>query len=84
VTGTDSRKELETAMTEYRKYLSSIINSDAYEKLDRILDPSTYLAVPASPEKRTSMVSGLHSLAVMKNGLLTAEQYALRQLIGNK
>lgn len=84
VTGTDSRKELETAMTEYRKFLSSTINSDAYEKLDGILYPSTYLGSSASPEKRTSMLSGLHSLAVMKNSLLMAEQHALRQLIRNK
>jgi hypothetical protein len=84
VTGTDSRKELETAMTEYRKYLSSIMKSDAFEKLDGILYPSTYLEISASPEKRTSMVSGLHSLAVMKNSLLMAEQIALSQLTENK
>ncbi len=82
--GTESLKEVETALTEYGNYLSSIISPEAWKGIGKILDPSTYPAASIPMDKRTLMMSGLHSLAVMKNGLLAAEQYALRQIAGSK
>lgn len=82
--GTELQKDLEAAMTEYGKYLSSVIPPDSFKEISQMIDPSTYLVVSAPGNKNISTMVGLHSLAVMKNSFLTAEQYVLRQLAGIK
>jgi hypothetical protein len=82
MTGAESRSALEGAITEYRSYLSTIISANTFKEVDKMLDPSTYLPLRGSENRRISMISGLHSLAVMKNCLLTVEQYALRKIAG--
>lgn len=84
VKGTESRDALDKAVMEYRSWLSATIPADTWTQVDRMIDLSMYLSVPASGDKRSSMLSGLHSLAVMKNSLLAVEQYALRKLAENK
>lgn len=83
VAGNESRDALEKAIQEYRSWLSAKIPADTWNEVDRMLDISMYLSVPAAGDKRSSMLSGLHSLAVLKNSLITIEQYALRELAEN-
>lgn len=82
MTGNESRSVLEKAIMDYRTYLSAIIPADTYKEVDKLLDPSVFLQPPGSETRGVSMMSGQHSLAVIKNSLLTAEQYALKKIAG--
>jgi hypothetical protein len=82
VPGADSRNTIETAATEYSKYLSSIIPPDKLVNIVKAINPSTYITVQGDGNLSISLMSGLHSLAVMKNSLLTVEHYALKELTG--
>ena len=82
VPGADSRNTIETAATEYSKYLSTVIPPDNLVNIEKTIDPSTYITVQGNGNLSISMMSGLHSLAVMKNSLLTVEHYALKVLAG--
>ncbi len=84
VAGTESRAALDKAVQEYRSWLSATIPADAWNDVDRMLDLSMYISVPVYGDRRRSMLSGLHSLAVMKNSLLAVEQHALREIAGNE
>jgi hypothetical protein len=82
--GTSSRSQLESAMTEYKTYLSGIIPEVALSRLDKVLDPSASLPVQGEEKSKISMMSGLHSLAVLKNALLAAENSALKNMLNTK
>ena len=84
VKGTESRDALDKAITEYRSWLSTAIPALTWNEVDRMLDLSMYLPAASGDEKPSSMLSGLHSLAVMKNSLLAAEHYALKGLAENE
>ena len=82
--GTTSRNGLEAAIADYRTYLSGIVSSDVFIVLEKILDPSLSLPVESTEIRKISMMSGLHSLALLKTSLLTAESCALKYLTENK
>jgi len=82
--GTISRSDLESAMADYRKYLSEIIPETEIHKFDVVMDPSTCLPAPVPDDRKTSLMSGLHSLLLLKNSLLTAEFQAMGYLIKKK
>jgi hypothetical protein len=82
--GTTSRNGLEAAIADYRTYLSGIVPSDVFIVLEKILDPSHSLPVESPENRKISMMSGLHSLALLKTNLLTAESCALKYLAENK
>ena len=84
VTGTESRDALDKAVQEYRSWLSSTLPADTWNEVDGMIDLSKYLTVPVYGDSRKSMLSGLHSLAVMKNSLLAVEQYVVRELAENE
>ena len=84
VPGTESRNRIETATIEYRTYLSAIIPPDYLINIEKLLDPSTHITIPGDGNISISMMSGLHSLALMKNSLLTVEQYLLKVIAGVK
>jgi hypothetical protein len=78
--GTASCMKLETAMADYRNFLDGIAPQTEIQKFSKILDPSTLLPLKVPEGRKISMMSGLHSLALLKNSLLTAESYALRSI----
>ena len=82
--GTTTRDGLEAAIADYRTYLSGIVPSDVFIVLEKILDPSLSLPVESTEIRKISMMSGLHSLALLKTSLLTAESWALKYLTENK
>jgi hypothetical protein len=76
--GTASRKELETAMADYGNFLSTVIPAAQFQNLNKMLDPSKCLPAKApEEEKDLSLMSGLHSLALLKNSLLAVETYSM-------
>jgi hypothetical protein len=75
--GTGARTELNTALKEYSDYLAGLTPGSDFGKYAMLLDPSAYLP-EFNPEKdRISLMTGQHMLELMKNGVLTAESYAL-------
>ena len=75
--GSGSRTELNTALKEYSDYLSGLTPGSDNGKYTKLLDPSAYLPDFNPETDRVSLMTGLHMLELMKNGILTAESYAL-------
>lgn len=71
---------LESALSDYRSYLSSLIPADSYINADRMLDVSGYLPLQSSENTILPVMPAMHSLAVLKNRLLTVELYSLGKL----
>jgi len=80
--GTEGRMELEKAMAEYRNYVTGLDSLHLNVNLSLVADPSSYL--PADPEEneRITMMTGLHSLALLKNAILAFETKALTEIAG--
>jgi hypothetical protein len=79
----NSRQELNEAVTGYLNYLSGLASPDDFLKYKRILDSSIYFTDPVPDTKRISLMSGLHSLELFKNSLLTLERSMLNTLASN-
>jgi len=71
--GTDSRTELNAALKEYSDYLSGLIPRENFNNYEDLLDPSYYLPDFDPETDKVSLMSGLHMLELLKNGILTAE-----------
>jgi hypothetical protein len=77
----DARKELNSSMAEYLGYLGGMTSAEDLSNFKKILDTETYLP-DGNPEKgNISLIAGLHSLQIMKNGLLTVESCVLNRII---
>jgi hypothetical protein len=72
-----SRTELNTALKEYSDYLSGLTPGSDFNNYAKLLDPSAYLPEFNPETDRVSLMTGLHMLELMKNGILTAESHAL-------
>jgi hypothetical protein len=79
-----ARQDINKAMLEYQDYLTGLIPGEVILRYKKLLDPSTYLPVNDPDKVSISLMSGLHSLEVMKNGILTAESGVLNEISGNK
>ena len=77
----NARKELNSSMEEYLSYLAGMISADDLSEYKKMLDTETFLPVGKPDEGKVSLMSGLHSLEIMKNGLLTVESCVLNKLI---
>jgi hypothetical protein len=75
--GSVSRTELNAALKEYSDYLSELTPKSDFSKYAKLLDPSAFLPDVNPANERISLLTGLHMLELMKNGVLTAESYAL-------
>ncbi|NMC38742.1 MAG: hypothetical protein GYA41_10505 [Bacteroidales bacterium] len=82
--GTSSRSQLENALAEYKKSLAVLISKDEMINLDKTLDISTYLPQQAGENEKISMLIGLHSLAMLKNAILTVESIVIKNLDSTK
>ncbi|MRR22421.1 hypothetical protein EG830_05510 [bacterium] len=71
------RNELAAALKKYSDYLSGQLPADESEICRKLLEPSVYLPEINPETERVTLISGLHMLELMKNGVLTAESYAL-------
>ncbi len=75
-----SRQELNRKLDDYADYLAKT-NPDVYtENMRSLLDPSKILPGHLPEGIRLSLMSGLHSLEVMKNNLLTVESFELSNI----
>lgn len=76
------RQELNTALAEYRRSIALILQGRDEQWFTSLLDPATYLTGIKSGSRTVSLISGLHSLELLKNGILTAELNALKSVAG--
>jgi hypothetical protein len=72
--------ELGKALADYSSYLSSVIPPDSFKNAEMILDVSGYQPAASSGNSGVHVMPQLHSLAVLKNRLLAAELYSLREI----
>jgi hypothetical protein len=78
--GTASRQKLDAAIKDYLTYLSSLIPEEEYHKMNIMSQNSLCLPVMNSENRKISMISGLHALALLKNRLLISESSALKSI----
>jgi hypothetical protein len=78
--GCSAWKELNSSMTEYVSYLTSITPTEALLKYKKLLDTETFLPAGNPQEGEMSLMSALHTLEIMKNGLLTVESCVLKTI----
>jgi hypothetical protein len=74
--GTGSRTELNAALKEYSDYLSGLMPRGDFNNYEDLLDPSYYLPEFNPETDKFSLMSSLHMLELLKNGILTAESQA--------
>lgn len=82
--GCSTREELNLALTEYVKYISGIIPEEDLQKYKSLLDPSLYLPGTMPDGTNISLMSGLHSLELLRNSLLTVESKMLTDIVRQK
>jgi hypothetical protein len=82
--GCTSRRELENALAEYANYISDLEKGAEIQAYKSLLDPATYLPGNDPGVPPMSLMSGLHSLELLKNGLLTIESNLLKSITERK
>lgn len=78
--GCSARKELTSSIAEYESYISSITSSEELLSYKKMLDLETLLPDSDQNKGQMSLISALHSLEIMKNGLLTVESCILNKV----
>jgi uncharacterized protein with PQ loop repeat/translation initiation factor 2 beta subunit (eIF-2beta)/eIF-5 len=78
--GCNTRKELNSSMAEYVSYLTNMTSAEDLLKYKKMLDTETFMPAGNPEEGEMSLMSGLHSLEIMKNGLLTVESCVLNEI----
>ncbi|MBI5008153.1 MAG: hypothetical protein HZB98_00530 [Bacteroidia bacterium] len=71
--GSQKRQELTAMIDDLIKYVSTILPAEETEKVRQLLNTSSYLPGEDPERENMLMLSGLHSLEVLRNNLLTAE-----------
>ena len=80
--GTEGRMELEKAIADYRNYVAGLDSLHLNINLSLVADPSAYLPVNMDENERITMMTGLHSLALLRNAILAFESRALTEIAG--
>ena len=80
VPGTKSRKELDAVLAQYRDSLSANTGEWWIKNYESLLNSSSYLSDQNSSINDFRMISGLHALTLLKNGILLSASDALRQI----
>ena len=79
--GCNARKELNSSMAEYLGYLGGMTSAEDLSNFKKILDTETYLSDGNLGKGNISLMAGLHSLQIMKSGILTVESCVLNRII---
>jgi len=80
--GTESRMDLEKAMAVYTNYIAGLDSLHLSVNLRLAAEPSTYLPSDLKENERITMMTGLHSLALLRNAILAFEAKALTEIAG--
>ena len=72
--------ELNSSMAEYVNYLTGITPAEDLLKYKKMLDTEIFLPEVTPIKGKISLMAGLHTLEIMKNGLLTVESCVLNKI----
>jgi uncharacterized protein with PQ loop repeat len=78
--GCITRNELNSSMAEYESYLTAITSAEDLLKYKKMLDTETFLPDGKPNKGDISLMASLHTLEIMKNGLLTVESCVLNKI----
>ncbi len=78
--GCSTRNELNSSMAEYVNYLTGITPAEDMLKYKKMLDTGIFLPVVNIDYGKITLMGGLHTLEIMKNGLLTVESCVLNTI----
>jgi hypothetical protein len=78
--GCNERLDLIASLAEYTTYLTNIVTAEEILVYKKILDTETFLPEGSTEKDNLSLMSALHSLEMMKNGLLTVESCVLNKI----
>jgi len=78
--GCSARNELNSSMTEYLNYLTNITPEENLMRYKKLLDSDAFLPAGNNEKGEMSLMSGLHTLEIMKNGILTVESCVLNEI----
>jgi hypothetical protein len=79
-----SRMDLNIALNDYQMFLSSLASEGNIQEYVNMLTPSNYLPGESAQEQQISLMSGLHSLELLKNSILTIESSMLINIARHK
>lgn len=82
--GSPKRNDIENALSEYRSYISEAFPAEVTASVNSLTVASVFLPPADGYETRVSLLTSLHSLILMKNSVLTAENVLLRSLTNSK
>jgi hypothetical protein len=80
IPGCSTRNELNSSMAEYESYLTSITPAEDLLKYKKMLDTETFLPDKNPDKGEISLMASLHTLEIVKNGLLTVESCVLNKI----
>ncbi|MGC1391518.1 MAG: hypothetical protein WA816_10815 [Bacteroidales bacterium] len=78
--GCTTRNELNSSIAEYVNYLTTITPTEDMLKYKKMLDAEIFLPAGNPAKVEISLMAGLHTLEIMKNGLLTVESRVLNTI----
>lgn len=78
--GCSTRKELTSSIAKYESFISSITSPEELLSYKKMLDSEKFLPDGDQDKGQMSLMSALHSLEIMKNGLLTVESCILNKI----
>jgi translation initiation factor 2 beta subunit (eIF-2beta)/eIF-5 len=78
--GCTTRNELNSSMAEYVNYLTGLTPAEDMLKYKKILNTEIFLPAVNPDNAEISLMTGLHTLEIMKNGLLTVESCVLNTI----
>jgi len=79
-----ARKALTSSMADYLSYITEMVPPQGLTYYKKMLDAETFLAGINPEGEFISLMSGLHSLQIMKNRLLTVESSVLSTIARHK
>ena len=69
--GSSTKQELNVSLAEYTSYLTTLMSAEDVLKYRKMIDTETFLPEAYLQKGSMTLMSALHSLEMMKNGLLT-------------
>ena len=78
--GSTTRQDLNLSLAEYASYLTTLISAEDILKYRKMIDTETFLPEASLQKGNMTLMSALHSLEMMKSGLLTVESCALNEI----
>jgi hypothetical protein len=79
--GSQVRTELEKSVSDYLSSISELIPEESSEQYKALLDLSVYLPFDATGNRDVSVMSALHALELLRNGILGSESNVISAFI---